>query len=253
MRTKSLPRRSALAGATALVASGGLSGGTAHAGAKLGPWAIELFTSQGCSSCPPADLILGDLARRPDIVALSFHVNYWDYIGWKDAFASKTTTERQRSYARALRQRYVYTPEMVVDGFAHNPGTELPPIQKLLAEARARSKVRATPDLSRNASGRLTIKLAAFDLGGGGADVSLAVYDRRHATKIMNGENGGRMLENFNVVRRFDLLDRWDGREKSWTVPGETFAPGQGIAVLVQHPDHGPVLGCNKLDPTVSG
>jgi hypothetical protein len=79
---------------------------------NMGPWAIELFTSQGCSSCPPADLQLGKLGRRNDIVALSFHVDYWDYIGWKDRFATHATTERQRAYARALKQRYVYTPEM---------------------------------------------------------------------------------------------------------------------------------------------
>ncbi|TMJ30847.1 MAG: DUF1223 domain-containing protein [Alphaproteobacteria bacterium] len=72
------------------------------AGQGNGPWAVELFTSQGCSSCPPADALLGTLARRPDIVALSFHVDYWDYIGWKDRFASKATTERQRAYARTL-------------------------------------------------------------------------------------------------------------------------------------------------------
>src|ERR1700748_2542532 len=105
-----------------LVAGGGLLG-AAHTlpEGKGGPWSIELFTSQGCSSCPPADAELGKLARRPDIVALSFHVDYWDYIGWKDRFATKATTERQRTYARTLAQRYVYTPEMVVDGRVNEP------------------------------------------------------------------------------------------------------------------------------------
>ena len=103
----------------------------------MGPWAIELFTSQGCSSCPPADPQLGKLARRNDIVALSFHVDYWDYIGWKDRFATHETTERQRAYARALKQRYVYTPELVVDGIGHEPGrVTRPDRRKLLADAR---------------------------------------------------------------------------------------------------------------------
>src|SRR3569623_1698273 len=93
-----------------------LAGSRAVAAPSGGPLAIELFTSLGCSSCPPADLQLGRLARRPDIVALSFHVDYWDYIGWKDRFATKETTARQRIYAHTLSQRYVYTPEMVVDG-----------------------------------------------------------------------------------------------------------------------------------------
>src|SRR4029077_1619972 len=102
-----------------------MGGAAALAGAALGtparattggPWAIELFTSQGCSSCPPADLQLGKLRPRSDVVALSYHVDYWDYIGWRDRFATHETTERQRAYARVLKQRYVYTPEMVVDG-----------------------------------------------------------------------------------------------------------------------------------------
>ena len=97
-----------------------------------GPWAVELFTSQGCNSCPPADAFLGRLAKRPDIVALSFHVDYWDYIGWKDPFASRETTERQRGYARSLKQRYVYTPEMVVDGIR----TNLPLHRDLMVDAR---------------------------------------------------------------------------------------------------------------------
>ena len=108
-----------------LIAGAGLlAGRSAAAEPKGGPWSVELFTSQGCSSCPPADLNLGKLATRPDIVALSFHVDYWDYIGWKDRFASKESTERQRVYARTLKQRYVYTPEMVVDGRAHEPGVK---------------------------------------------------------------------------------------------------------------------------------
>jgi hypothetical protein len=250
MSSAPLSRRSVLLGGAALAGAAALP---AMAGEQPGPWAVELFTSQGCSSCPPADAHLGELARRADVVALSFQVNYWDYIGWKDAFASQVTTERQRSYARTLKQRYVYTPEMVVDGFAHDPGRESPPIAKLLAEAHRRQPKRATPELSRDMAGPITIKLAAFTVDNGKADVSLAYYDRRHTTKIMNGENGGRMLDNFNIVRRFELLDRWDGREKSWTIPGDSVGPGQGVAVLVQRADHGPMLGCNKLEFAVSG
>ena len=219
---------------------------------NTGPWAIELFTSQGCSSCPPADLQLGKLARRNDIVALSYHVDYWDYIGWKDRFATRETTERQRAYARALKQRYVYTPEMVVDGIGHDPGVSLDPITSLLAEAQHRSPKRATPELVRSADGVLTVRLADFKLEAP-ADIVLAVYDRRHSTAVGNGENGGRTLENFNVVRHFETLARWDGTAASWTVPADRFKPEQGIAVLVQRAEQGPMLGCNKLEPLVSG
>src|SRR6187431_1373326 len=136
-------------------------------GPSNGPWAVELFTSQGCSSCPPADRQLGKLARRPDIVALSFHVDYWDYIGWKDRFASKATTERQRAYARTLKQRYVYTPEMVVDGRVHQPGINDGQIDAMLADARRQSPARTTPQLVRAPDGALTIHLAAAKLESG--------------------------------------------------------------------------------------
>lgn len=218
-----------------------------------GPWAVELFTSQGCSSCPPADAYLGALAKRLDIVALSYHVDYWDYIGWKDAFATRATTNRQRAYARVLKQRYVYTPEMVVEGIGHDTGRERAGIERLLAEAQRRSTKRATPELSRTQVGALTVKLAAFPLEGAPADVTLAIYDRRHSTPVASGENQGRMLENFNVVRRLEMLSRWNGAAASWTIEDAGLQPGLGAAVIVQRADHGPVIGCNKLEPMVSG
>jgi hypothetical protein len=230
-----------------------LAGSSAVADPPVGPLSIELFTSQGCSSCPPADLQLGKLARRPDIVALSFHVDYWDYIGWKDRFASKETTARQRAYARTLKQRYVYTPEMVVDGRSHEPGTSVGPIEGLLAEARRQSPKRMTPELTRTGDGALTISLAAGTLAGGSADVTVFAYDRRHSTPVHKGENDGRMLENFNVVRRFEIVGSWDCSEQRWTVPSDRFQPDQGIAVLVQRADHGPVLGAAKLEALAAG
>src|SRR5215475_7900671 len=134
-----------------------------------GPWSVELFTSQGCSSCPPSDAYLGRLARRPDIVALAFHVDYWDYIGWKDKFASRATTERQRAYARVLKQRYVYTPEMVVEGTAHDTGRERAGIEALLSQAQKAAPPRATPDLSLAADGALVVQLQPYALEAGGA------------------------------------------------------------------------------------
>ena len=141
---------------------------------------------------------------------------------------------------------------MVVDGIGHDPGVSTEPIASLLAEAQRRSPRRATPELSRASDGVLTIKLAAFKLDGP-AEIVLAVYDRRHSTAVGDGENGGRTLENFNVVRHFETLARWDGAAATWTVPADRFRPEQGMAVLVQQPDHGPMLGCNKLEPMVTG
>jgi hypothetical protein len=244
-------RRSFLIGAAAVAA--GLSQPASARPTGEGPWAVELFTSQGCSSCPPADALLGRLSMRPDIVALAFHVDYWDYIGWKDPFASRETTERQRAYARVLKQRYVYTPEMVVDGIGHDTGRDRAPIEALLTKAQARSPRRATPTLSRSIGGPLTIKLDSFPLEGGLADVTLAIYDRRHTTPVKSGENQGRMIENFNVVRQLERVDRWDGAAKVWTIAGDRIGPTQGVAVLVQQADHGPMIGCNKLEPAYSG
>ncbi|MDI1284481.1 MAG: DUF1223 domain-containing protein [Reyranella sp.] len=249
-------RRSVLVGAAVAAGAAIIPGRPdgARAGAPgEGPWAIELFTSQGCNSCPPADAFIGKLAKRPDIVALSFHVDYWDYIGWKDPFASRETTERQRAYARTLKQRYVYTPEMVVDGIGHDTGREPGPIQALLAKAQALSPRRATPELARTGSGPLGIKLAAFALQGGPADVTLAIYDRRNSTPVASGENQGRTLENFNIVRHLEVISRWDGSAASWTIAADRIQPTQGVAVLVQRADHGAMIGCNKLEPAYSG
>ncbi len=244
-------RRAILIAGTGLLA-GAEAAAEGNAGRNDGPWAVELFTSQGCSSCPPADAMLGKLAQRPDIVALSFHIDYWDYIGWKDRFATKETTERQRTYARTLRQKYIYTPEMVVDGRVHQPGVSDGQIEAMLADARRRSAIRTTPALNRMADGTLRIRLAVAKLEAA-ADVILFVYDRRHATPVQRGENEGRRLDNFNVVRRFETVARWNGSESQWTVPADRFKPEQGLAVLVQQADQGVVLGANKLEPVIAG
>ncbi len=245
-------RRALLMGGGAAMVVG-RAGGAAARPPGDGPWSVELFTSQGCNSCPPADAFLGRLAKRPDIVALSFHVDYWDYIGWKDPFASRETTERQRGYARTLKQRYVYTPEMVVDGIGHDTGREPGPIDALLAKAQRLLPKRATPELARIIGGPLTIKLAAFALERGLADVTLAIYDRRNNTPVASGENRGRTLENFNIVRQLELVSRWDGSPASWTIAADRIQPAQGVAVLVQRADYGPMIGCNKLEPTHFG
>jgi len=257
MSNFSLPgRRALIAGGASLAGAALLAGGRDPAVARetsSGPWALELFTSQGCSSCPPADRELGACARRPDIVALSYHVDYWDYIGWKDRFATPATTARQHTYASVLKQRYVYTPEMVVDGIAHDSGVTSSSVEALLVKAQRHATRRATPDLILSRDGALTIKLAPFKLENAPADIVFVVYDRRHSTPVHAGENNGRMLENFNVVRHFEVLTHWNGSAAQWTVPADRFKPDQGLAVLVQSADQGPILGCNKLEPMATG
>src|SRR5512144_1822690 len=133
-------------GRRSLLIGGAAAAGVAVAAARVvpaktlapaeGPWAIELFTSQGCSSCPPADAFLGELAKRPDVLALSEHVDYWDYLGWKDPFASSENTQRQRAYSRRLGSGYVYTPQMVVQGTGQIAGTDRHGVLELVARAR---------------------------------------------------------------------------------------------------------------------
>jgi hypothetical protein len=209
---------------------------------------IELFTSQGCSSCPPADAVLGNLARRADIVALSFHVDYWNYIGWKDPFSSAQPTERQRAYARALNQNSIYTPEMVVDGLAHTPGVYQGKLASLIEQARQIPTPRATPILSLNGGNTLSVGLVDHRLDTRSADVFLALYDQEHKTPVPRGENEGRTLNNFNVVRRFEKIATWDGTQANLTIHDVSLAPSQGLAVLIQRPDNGPMIGSAKLE-----
>ncbi len=254
MTAFTLPRRRALLGAAGLLGGSALlpTVSAAKSAAPDGPWAVELFTSQGCSSCPPADKMLGRLAERADTVALSFHVTYWDYIGWKDPFASADATERQRAYARVLKQRYVYTPEMVFDGLTHEPGTRPGEVDEMIDRMRARRGPRATPQLKRTGDGGLSIRLDALAIGRP-AEITLAVYDRHHSTKVPRGENTGSTLDNFNVVRRLEKVAPWDGQEATFAVAADRFRPQQSIAVLVQGTDLGPILGCNKLKAGAAG
>jgi hypothetical protein len=211
-----------------------------------GPWVIELFTSQGCSSCPAADRNLEQLARRPDIVALSYHVDYWDHIGWKDPFASAANTRRQHTYAKSLRQRYVYTPEMVFHGVAHDSGRDMARIVAMLEEVRRRKLPRVQPSLVRTASKGMQVNLPAGSVDSP-ADIWLVTYDAEHSTKVTRGENSGTTLTNRNVVRSCELLAGWKGTAGTWTIEPERIGAGRGVAVLVQSEGCGTMLGAAQL------
>jgi hypothetical protein len=194
---------------------------------------VELFTSQGCSSCPPADDFLAELAARPDVVALSFHVDYWNYIGWKDPFATKWATQRQRDYGRTLAQRYVYTPEIVVDGAAHAVGSARPEVERLIAEARTR----AGPAVSaERKAGEVQVRVGA---GAGTGTVWLVRFEPEHVTRVERGENGGRTLRNVNVVRAMSKLATWTGAPLELRAE----AGAEGCAVIVQDEGSGRIAG----------
>jgi hypothetical protein len=240
--------RRILRAAMAIGVAAALGPGEARAGDAGAPVVVvELFTSQGCSSCPPADALLGELARRPDIVALAFHVDYWDYIGWKDPFATAATTARQHSYAQTLKQRYVYTPEMVFNGATHDPGTNPGRVERMLRQAAERAGPRVNPRLTALSGGHGLIELPKTT-GVPLSDIWLMSVDLRHVTNVGRGENRGATLTNFNVVRSVEKLATWNGEAARLTVPSGKLLPGAAMVALVQTTDHGPILGAARLD-----
>lgn len=207
------------------------------------PVVVELFTSQGCSSCPPADRLLTELAERDDVIALALHVDYWDYIGWKDNFADPIFTERQRAYARAFGERSVYTPQMVVGGSDRVVGAKSMKLAELI-EKHAKAESRAAVELSRN-GGTVTIRASARGTVRPGARIQLVTYLPEATVDIGKGENAGRRLTYSNVVRTWADVGNWDGRSDfraSAKVP-----EGTPVVVLVQEKDGGPILGAARL------
>jgi hypothetical protein len=196
---------------------------------------VELYTSEGCSSCPPAEAQVGELAQRPDVLALAFHVDYWDDLGWRDRFALGQATERQRAYARALRLSSVYTPQWVIEGRDSRADG---------ASARSLVGGRANvPVAIRVEEGHVIIELGAQG-GLTSADVLLVPYLRNAVSAIGRGENAGRTLQEFNIVRAIRALGRWDGRAHTFQADLSALpADATDVAVLVQAPGQGAFLG----------
>ena len=210
------------------------------AGARAAsPVVVELFTSQGCSSCPPADGFLSDLARqRPDVLPLAFHVTYWDNLGWRDPFAFAAATARQRSYARVLDDHTVYTPEMVVNGRASFVGSDRAAGLAVIAREAGRPDValRVQPD----GSGGLVVSVGA---GAGAGVVLLAGYDAAHRTQVGRGEDAGRTLLESNIVRALAPAGSWTGAPVVLHAPAP---PGERVAALLQAED-GTILAAALL------
>ena len=196
---------------------GGISSGLEAAEQKA---VVELFTSQGCSSCPPADAYLGELAQRDDVLALSFHVDYWNYIGWRDPFSKRQWSARQREYGRNLHRRYVYTPQMVIDGAAEAVGSKRAQVARLIKAALGRKKL----DVELDHLDRDTLRIrvpAEAGYTGSNATVWLAFYDQERTTAIEAGENDGTTLTNTNIVHSMARIGDWHGEAKDWTLPVE--------------------------------
>jgi len=219
-----------------------------------GPRAVvELFTSQGCSSCPPADKLLGDLANDPSLVAISLPVDYWDYLGWKDTLASPAHTARQRAYARVRGDRQVYTPQVVVNGTTHVLGSDHAAIERAIAQTDRNATIMSAPILISIGGKKLNVRVeppGANRFGGdrGGGEVWLCPLAKSVPVQIGRGENRGRMVTYHNVVRRWVKLGDWSGGESSWSVPISDIETDDidAAAVMVQQGTHdrpGIILG----------
>ena len=217
------------------------------AGARAEPRTVvvELFTSQGCSSCPPADAMVGRITDEPGVIALSLHVDYWDYIGWEDPYAQAKFSARQKRYVGDMARRYVYTPQMVVDGRHDAVGSREGEVRDAIAKAR-RVPMAVRPQFETGDHPRVVVPRAN---GAGEASVYLAFYDDKHVTDVGAGENAGRTLTNYNVVRRFERLGSWDGARTSFDVDlSRALKNGRDhCVVIVQKGRTGPILGAAEL------
>ena len=203
------------------------------------PVVVELFTSQGCSSCPPADAYLKELSNgRRDVLALAFHVTYWDRLGWKDPFSMEAATDRQGIYGRRFGDGS-YTPEIVVDGAASMVGSNRSEVGSAIENARRNGRTSAVVNVSKNGE-QVAIEVGA---GLGNGRILLIGFDHEHTTAVGRGENGGRTLTEANVVRSIRSVGQWSGGALHLN---ERFPEGQDVAVVLEAAD-GRIIGASRL------
>jgi hypothetical protein len=211
------------------------------------PLVAELFTSQGCSSCPPADALLGELAREPDVIALAFHVQYWDGLGWADRFGTPAASKRQQAYVQGLRLSGAYTPQLIVNAEHNLLGSNRAQLQALLPVLRRQRGSGVTIAASRS-PGMLDIALPALAGEQPEAEVLLLAVQSQADTAIGRGENSGRTLREFNIVRAMRVLDRWHGMAMQYHVPTASLPRDADQAViLLQEIRQGAMRGALQL------
>ena len=213
--------------------------------AQSNPVVVELFTSQGCSSCPPADRLMHKLAERDDVIALALHVDYWDYIGWKDEFASPANTKRQKAYAMMAERKMVYTPQMIINGADDVVGARSMELADLITAHKAvETGVRI--NVSRDGD-VLDIRAEATDMPSKGPLlIHLVRFMPERNSNITRGENAGKHLVYANVVDRWTVLRDWDGRAP---LELQADAPqGRPTVILVQEPGPGRIVAAVQID-----
>ena len=217
--------------ATALALAIGVTPAAFARPAVADPVVVELYTSQGCEECWRANTVLMELAERPNVLPLTFAVDYWDYLGWTDSFAHPAFTERQGRYMRSLRLRMLRTPQVIVDGEAHASGLDEAAVASLIDAHRGGPK--GAPDAQIIQRGR-RVAVASGRVPTGGADVWMVRYDPRPLNvTVTRGENRGRTVPHRNVVRELVRLGSWAGRARTYRLP-EATGPGLKTTVLVQ-------------------
>jgi hypothetical protein len=240
------------AGSIAVVLfAAGVAAGSSPATAGGAKVVLELFTSQGCNSCPPADAILGEYAKDADILALSFPVDYWDYLGWKDTLASHENTGRQKAYAESRGDRQVYTPQVIVNGTAHVVGSNRQQIEAALSTSPP-LPVSITMEPGTDST---TVTIGASTTPGKSkGTIWLAMYDDPVTVPIERGENTGKSLTYYNVVRKLRPIAMWKGKEVTIDLPKSEMdqAEVSRCAVILQT-EHdnglpGPILGAATID-----
>lgn len=233
----------------AVVAAGGLGvGSTAQpAGARAPvretptePVVVELFTAQGCASCPEANRVIEALADRPGVIALTYAVDYWDYRGWPDTFARPEFAERQRAYRAAMQLRNVYTPQVVIDGRRQVSGSRPPEVRSAVEEAAARPVF--PPEIEFRDSGD-HVGVGSGLAPNGGAEVWAVTYRPGPQTvEVEGGDNRGQSVRHMNVVREIEKLGDWRGRPLLFPLPDD-LEDGEAVVVMIQAKDDRRILG----------
>ena len=203
------------------------------------PVVVELYTAQGCSSCAPANAAVAALAEHDDILPLTFSVDYWDYLGWKDTFAVAAFADRQRAYAKHFGIRDVYTPQVVINGKVQASGAKPGALDNLLA---AQAKARLNPpDMQAITPARVAV--GSGRVPAGGAEVWLVRYDpKAQQVAVRRGDNRGQTLDYRNVVRQLVRLGPWAGKPRAYNLPPAK-EEGLSSAILVQGVHGGPLVG----------
>lgn len=208
------------------------------------PVVVELFTSQGCSKCPPADRFLTELSQREDVITLALHVDYWDYIGWKDVFAQPKFTKRQKAYAQAMGEKMIYTPQMVINGRDEAIGSYRNEVRALISEhAETDTGVDLTAAI---VDGSVSIRAEVTQGRAKAMDVQLVQYSPKQEVSILRGENAGQTYTYTSIVREWTTVGQWTGKQAlDMTVPVNSDLP---VVVLLQERGNGPILAAVKLD-----